>query len=664
MATFEAQVEALTSLDIDGSSAPTQTELSQFLTDGAKEILNALPKSKQSLFTTSNDLNSSSSSFTVLGSEIFSVTRDDGTINQPCRIVNPALQGRIRDADDMMAATITDPAYYITNNILVVVPSPTNAQNAHVQTLNYPTVAFGDSAIAKFPDDAEYLVSIYGAMKSIQNKMGSKSVELPSDVSLPSIPIAPSVPSIEDLSIVAVAPSSPSTPNFTTIAINDVTVDTTAISNVGVAPSYTKPNLTTRVSFKTFFEDTSNSNPFGDSDPSALSISVSPPVIPASPSYTTPDVGTETVGTMPTISSVSISNIGVPPTYTAPVVAGATEELTATISDGTIGTDADFQDFSDWFEVLGHMIEDEEDTELANVQLQKISTYLNAYQQALNNNLNDFNKENVAYQAKLQEAIQQAQINSQRVTQQAQIDKEKVVQQAQLNAQEKQQEASLKLQKENQEYQAKLSKFSDELQSYQAQVNKDVQEYGQKISRYQLEVNTAFQSWSKTESDNLSQYNADIQNELNEFNKENTAYQAKLQEAIQQAQISAQVRQQQAQLNSQDAQKETELALSKEVQEYQASISKYNSELQVYQANVSREVQQYSNNLNADIQDYQQKLAKYSGEVQSYQAEVTSKISNYNAKIQKQSTDFQFLNSRYTQLSANYELGLQTLRNI
>jgi hypothetical protein len=175
MATFEAQVEALTSLSIDGSSAPTQTELTQFLTDGAKEILNSLPRSKQSLFTTSNDLNGSSPSFTVLGSEIFSVTRDDGTINQPCRIVRPELNGRIRDADDMMAATTTDPAYYVTNNILVVVPSPTNAQNAHVHTLNYPAVAFGDSAIAKFPDDAEYLVPIYGAIKSLQNLMASKS---------------------------------------------------------------------------------------------------------------------------------------------------------------------------------------------------------------------------------------------------------------------------------------------------------------------------------------------------------------------------------------------------------------------------------------------------------------------------------------------------------
>ena len=49
------------------------------------------------------------------------------------------------------------------------------------------------------------------------------------------------------------------------------------------------------------------------------------------------------------------------PDYTAPKVAGATEELTAAITDGTVGTDADWQDYSDWFEVLGQMIEDNED---------------------------------------------------------------------------------------------------------------------------------------------------------------------------------------------------------------------------------------------------------------------------------------------------------------
>ena len=45
MATFAAQVEGLTSLSIDGSSAPTQTELTQFLTDGAAEVINSMPLS-------------------------------------------------------------------------------------------------------------------------------------------------------------------------------------------------------------------------------------------------------------------------------------------------------------------------------------------------------------------------------------------------------------------------------------------------------------------------------------------------------------------------------------------------------------------------------------------------------------------------------------------
>ena len=72
-----------------------------------------------------------------------------------------------------------------------------------------------------------------------------------------------------------------------------------------------------------------------------------------------------------------------PAGITKPTVAGATEELTATITGGTIGTDADFVDFSDWFEVLGHMIEDEEDIELASAQLQKIGTYIQTHQEEL-----------------------------------------------------------------------------------------------------------------------------------------------------------------------------------------------------------------------------------------------------------------------------------------
>ena len=175
MATFEAQVEGLTSLSIDGSSAPTQTELTQFLTDGAKEILTSLPDSKKQLFTTSSELNGSSVNYTVAGSEVFAVTRDDGTINQPCRKIPARLSGRARDSDDMMAASVTDPVYYISNNLLSVFPEPSNSNNAHVQALAYPAVAFGDSSVARFPDEAEYLIPLYASVKSLQNALGDKS---------------------------------------------------------------------------------------------------------------------------------------------------------------------------------------------------------------------------------------------------------------------------------------------------------------------------------------------------------------------------------------------------------------------------------------------------------------------------------------------------------
>mgnify|MGYP003136780022 CR=1 FL=1 len=169
------------------------------------------------------------------------------------------------------------------------------------------------------------------------------------------------------------------------------------------------------------------------------------PVSLSSPSFSTPD-----------ISSVSLLNVGTPPTYTPPAVGGATEELTASmtsVADDTTGTDVDFKDFSKWFTAVGELIEDEEDIELASAQIQKIQTYIQSYSQAMQNQLNTFNDANAEYQAKLQESIQQAQID----------------------AAEAQQESSLLLQKENQEYAANLQKLSAEVGLYQAEVNEKVQ---------------------------------------------------------------------------------------------------------------------------------------------------------------------------------------------
>ena len=404
MATFEAQVEALTSLDIDGSSAPTQTELSQFLTDGAKEVLNSLPRSKQSLFTTSNDLNGSSPNFTVLGSEIFSVTRDDGTINQPCRIVRPELNGRIRDADDMMAATATDPAYYITNNILSVVPEPTNAQNAHVHTLNYPTVAFSDSVIAKFPDDGEYLVALYGAIKSLSNKL---STLIKSDLSISAS--APSAPSLATLSY-----SNASNADASSSAVSAITVSTVSKADIsGDVPAYTKPSTTVN---------------FG-----------------------------------------SGNNF-----------------------DTLLGTN--------------------EDTELASVELQKQNQLLDAHRTDIQNELNEFNKENVRYQANVQAELAKHNTDLQVALRQAQLDAADAQQEASqatdVDKFNKSQDQALDLQNKAQTLQAAVqnnddlvSKFLAELNKYSAQVNTEVQTYSQNLENNQRNYNIYAQQQAKLQAD-------------------------------------------------------------------------------------------------------------------------------------------------------------------
>ena len=171
MATFEAQVEGLTSLAIDGSSAPTQTELTQFLTDGAKEVINQLPKNLLPLCAASVSVTAGTAS-TLNTGKILNVFRNDGDIDHPCRRIPANLKGRVKDPDEMMYATISDPIYYVDNNTLTVLPSGSTGSYSEVA---YPTPAYGDSAIAVFPDEAEYLVVLYAAIKSLQNVLGNKS---------------------------------------------------------------------------------------------------------------------------------------------------------------------------------------------------------------------------------------------------------------------------------------------------------------------------------------------------------------------------------------------------------------------------------------------------------------------------------------------------------
>jgi len=76
-----------------------------------------------------------------------------------------------------------------------------------------------------------------------------------------------------------------------------------------------------------------------------------------------------------------------------PAIAGDATELTSVDdldTDNTIDVHADQIEIDQWWSTVGHLIEGEEDTELAGAQLQKISAYINAYQAQLQGNTTDY----------------------------------------------------------------------------------------------------------------------------------------------------------------------------------------------------------------------------------------------------------------------------------
>ena len=163
---------------------------------------------------------------------------------------------------------------------------------------------------------------------------------------------------------------------------------------------------------------------------------------------------------VPSLSSNQIGTLATAPVYTAPKVGGATEELPATIEAATAGEATDKYDFSRWFDLVADYIEDSEDIELAQAQIQKISTYLNSYAQAMQNQMNVFNDANVEYQAELQRVTENARLSSQ-------------------------DDAQL-LQK----YQAELQNYSNELnaqvQSYTSDLQRFSQEHGLMVQELQV----------------------------------------------------------------------------------------------------------------------------------------------------------------------------------
>lgn len=176
---FDTQILDLVNVD----DFTDQAAMDAWATDAVKEIINILPPELKQKCTTETTLNHSATTMDMDGvGEILYVNRlsaDSGGSRIPCREV-PSMYGELsNDSNSLYKASVTDPVYWILSSgdaaILNVIPTPTENQTAVVYHIGYPSVdVSSDSTIANFPDEAEYLVVLYTAIKVAESVMVSE----------------------------------------------------------------------------------------------------------------------------------------------------------------------------------------------------------------------------------------------------------------------------------------------------------------------------------------------------------------------------------------------------------------------------------------------------------------------------------------------------------
>jgi len=610
--------------DLTGFASTDDTALSDWINDGIRELINSFSNdydllaqcaTKQSTFT-SAALESEAEPLNT--GKVLTVYMTDSGATYPCRKINPNQKYYYADGSSfasaqMEQATVTDPVYYVQNNFINAIPSGKTVGYSEVQ---FPVadLTAGTSGISGFPDEAEHLVVLYASTKSIQQMMSNKTANLPSDISFPSIPVAPSAPSF-DTGAISVSSSAPTytSPVFsapTLASVGDLTLpviptvptlSAQSVTITGTAPTYVKP-----VSSQTAFNDYWTLSDFGDSDPGVLSISTAKPVA-------------------PTTSSASVTITGTAPTYTGPVVS---------------------PDFSQ----VDTYIDTDEDVELAQAKLQEINAQMSEFSTKTQDALNKFNKENIEYQAKLQKDIQDAQLTDSNEAKKLQKYSAEL-QQYQANVSTEVQEYTQKLSRYQLElntvYTAWAKTESDNLAKYQADIQNELNTFNDSNVEYQAKLQKDIQDAQLSDSNEarkLQKYSSEVQTYSAEVN-------SKIQEWVNEEWTQ----------NFQKYQQDYSGKLQEHGSNLQDALNKFNKENTEYQNDLQEQIQEANNQQTKDSSEYSAKLQKYSNEMQSYSAEVNKSVQDFNTKLQKHSTDYQWLQSQYAQLKSDYNVGLQLL---
>ena len=212
MATFQVRVE-----DLVGAVSDTQL-ITDSLTSAAEELVSALPK--ECLWVVSdNSGDQTSANYTLNRCVILNVYRESGTDGEyhTCKEVPAHYLGHVQDVNSVWYPSKSEPVYMLRNSSVYVYPVPGASPDAfQVEFVKSPSVAFGSSSIANFPDEYESVVVTGAAMKCtlrlMSNSVASITAVPPDIPGLPSISytdasIGHAVSSAQDVPTGSVAPT-------------------------------------------------------------------------------------------------------------------------------------------------------------------------------------------------------------------------------------------------------------------------------------------------------------------------------------------------------------------------------------------------------------------------------------------------------------------------
>ena len=169
MADFKTRID-----DLTGFASTDDVAIVDWLTAGAREIIDVLPMSKLERM---SEVEEFTGNTPVEDKKILDVLRKDennSDILMPCRQIDARQSGRAADSSYMEFATSSDPVYYLENKRLYTLPASAATDDSKLVKINEDfTILATDTSIQNFPKEATNAVVLYASRNALMRLMNN-----------------------------------------------------------------------------------------------------------------------------------------------------------------------------------------------------------------------------------------------------------------------------------------------------------------------------------------------------------------------------------------------------------------------------------------------------------------------------------------------------------